>query len=248
MRAHLTFANVMSVIALFVALGGVGYAAATLPKNSVGTAQIKKDAVTGAKVKNSSLTGTDIKNKSLTAADFDGSIQGQQGPQGVRGPTGPQGEPGPPGQLPADSLVVVNAAKALSTSSAQTISGSQGEPPGFGADLPLSGASWTQRATETNEVAGGVVDVTWPDNCWNGGDFSGVYIEALVDGKIVASTGAETSEHPGETRTLDFYPGIALFEPGQDTPRTLTVKVHDACDTGQHFAVGGLRLTVRGTR
>ena len=37
LRARLTFANVMSVAALFVALGGTGYAAIVLPANSVGT-------------------------------------------------------------------------------------------------------------------------------------------------------------------------------------------------------------------
>ena len=39
-RSHLSFANVISVIALFVALGGASYAAVTLPKNSVGAKQI----------------------------------------------------------------------------------------------------------------------------------------------------------------------------------------------------------------
>lgn len=42
----LTYANVMSTIAVFIALGGVSYAAVKLPKNSVGSAQIKKNAVT----------------------------------------------------------------------------------------------------------------------------------------------------------------------------------------------------------
>jgi hypothetical protein len=101
-RSHLSFANVTSVIALFVALGGVSYAAMTLPRNSVGTAQIKKDAVTGAKVKNSSLTGSDVQNESLTASDFNGSVQGPQGPPGVQGPQGiqgPKGDKGDPGPL-----------------------------------------------------------------------------------------------------------------------------------------------------
>ncbi len=44
-------ALVISLIALFVALGGTSYAAINaLPRNSVGTAQIKNGAVTGAKL------------------------------------------------------------------------------------------------------------------------------------------------------------------------------------------------------
>jgi hypothetical protein len=96
-RSHLTYANVTASLALFVALGGVGYAAATLPKNSVGTAQIKNSAVTGAKVKNSSLTGADIKDKSLKPADFDGAVQGPQGIQGPAGPSGVKGDTGATG-------------------------------------------------------------------------------------------------------------------------------------------------------
>jgi hypothetical protein len=44
-------ALVISLIALFVALGGTSYAAMTrLPANSVGTAQLKNNAVTGKKL------------------------------------------------------------------------------------------------------------------------------------------------------------------------------------------------------
>jgi hypothetical protein len=51
---------VISVLALFVALGGTSYAVTQLPKNSVGTPQLKKNAVTGTKVKDGSLTGADV--------------------------------------------------------------------------------------------------------------------------------------------------------------------------------------------
>jgi hypothetical protein len=44
-RRRLTFANVTSGLALFVALGGTSYAAVTLPTNSVGSAQIRTHAV-----------------------------------------------------------------------------------------------------------------------------------------------------------------------------------------------------------
>jgi len=49
-RAHLTYANVMATIAVFVALGGTSYAAIT---------------VTGRNVKNSSLTYKDLKKNTL---------------------------------------------------------------------------------------------------------------------------------------------------------------------------------------
>jgi hypothetical protein len=63
-------ALVVSIIALIVAMGGTGYAAVSLPKNSVGTKQLKKNAVIGSKIKKNSVTGSKVKNHSLTGADI----------------------------------------------------------------------------------------------------------------------------------------------------------------------------------
>lgn len=59
-------ALVISLIALFVALGGTSYAALNLPKNSVGAKQLKKNAVTVTKIKNGSVTAAKINTKGLT--------------------------------------------------------------------------------------------------------------------------------------------------------------------------------------
>jgi hypothetical protein len=45
LRAHLSYANVVSTLCLFILLGGIAYAANQLPKNSVGSPQLKKGAV-----------------------------------------------------------------------------------------------------------------------------------------------------------------------------------------------------------
>lgn len=73
LRPRLTYANAMSTIALFVALGGGAYAV-SVPRNSVGTTQLKANAVTAAKVKNRSLLASDFKRGQLrlgTAARAD---------------------------------------------------------------------------------------------------------------------------------------------------------------------------------
>ena len=85
-------AMLVACAALIVALGGVSYAAATLPKNSVGTAQLRKKAVTGAKLKHNAVTSAKVKNGSLLAADFK-TGQIPAGPKGPKGDTGPQGAP-----------------------------------------------------------------------------------------------------------------------------------------------------------
>ncbi|HEX6666908.1 MAG TPA: hypothetical protein VF081_09990 [Solirubrobacterales bacterium] len=67
-RKRLTYANVMSSIAVFLVLGGAtALAANQLAKNSVGPNQLKKSAVTTAKIKNDAVTGPKIKEQSLGA-------------------------------------------------------------------------------------------------------------------------------------------------------------------------------------
>ena len=67
MKGQLTFANVMSVIAVFLALGGTAFAV-QLGKNTVGSKQLKKNAVTGAKVKAEAITEAKVKAEAITGA------------------------------------------------------------------------------------------------------------------------------------------------------------------------------------
>jgi hypothetical protein len=91
-------AMVIAIVALGVALGGTGYAAVTLPANSVGTAQLKKDAVNSLKVKNGSLLKADFKSGQIPA--------GPVGPTGATGTAGPAGPAGPfPDALPPAKTV-----------------------------------------------------------------------------------------------------------------------------------------------
>src|SRR5581483_8839906 len=75
---RITPGTVLATIALFLALGGVSYAAATLPRNSVTTVQVK--------------------DHSLLAKDF---ARGQI-------PRGPVGPAGPAGSAAASKWVLVN--------------------------------------------------------------------------------------------------------------------------------------------
>ena len=61
LRPRLTYANVLSSLALFVALGGGAYAASQLPAKSVGTSQLKNGAVTTKKVKDHTVLRKDVK-------------------------------------------------------------------------------------------------------------------------------------------------------------------------------------------
>ena len=59
-------ALVIACVALFVSLGGVGYAAAT---GSIDSREIKNNTIRGKDVRNNGLSGRDIANASLSGAD-----------------------------------------------------------------------------------------------------------------------------------------------------------------------------------
>jgi hypothetical protein len=71
LRSRLTYANVMSTAAAFLALTGASaFAASQLAKNSVGSRQLKAKSVTTGKIANNSVTGTKVANGSLTGVDI----------------------------------------------------------------------------------------------------------------------------------------------------------------------------------
>ena len=65
-RRRPTAALVISIIALFVALGGSSYAAFRLPNSSVGTKQLKNGAVTTRKLKNGAITAAKLNVTGVT--------------------------------------------------------------------------------------------------------------------------------------------------------------------------------------
>jgi hypothetical protein len=80
-----------------MALGGVSWAAATLPKNSVGAKHIKAEAVGTEEVADGALTKTDFDGGGVSGAPGTAGAAGPKGATGDAGPAGPQGDPGQPG-------------------------------------------------------------------------------------------------------------------------------------------------------
>jgi hypothetical protein len=139
-RKRLTFANVMSSIAVFLVLGGAAAFAASkkigsdqLKANAVTAGKIKKNAVASTKIRQSAITTAKVKNKAITAAKIaKGAVTNEKLGEGA-----------------------VNFAKiAGGTNLIATASGSLGATNGTGttpADIPLTG-------TTTFTPPAGVVD------------------------------------------------------------------------------------------
>ena len=77
-RRHLTYANVMSTLAMFLVVAGGTALAASVKKNSVSSNSIKDNAVLSKDLKNGkAVASSDVKDNSLSASDVkDGSLTG----------------------------------------------------------------------------------------------------------------------------------------------------------------------------
>jgi hypothetical protein len=98
---HFSYANVVATLALFLALGGVSYAAVKLPRDSVGATQIRAGAVGTSEVRDGSLTAADFARGALAGQ---AAVPGPAGPTGATGAIGPRGATGATGPQGATGL------------------------------------------------------------------------------------------------------------------------------------------------
>src|SRR2546423_2683232 len=123
--AHHFKSNAIAWIALFFALGGMSYAAVSLPARSVGTRQLKRNAVISSRVKNRSLLAVDFKAGQLPRGAT--GAAGAQGPQGPKGDARPAGPTGPSSASEIEVAGPVAAGAGASTTVA-TLSGLSAGP------------------------------------------------------------------------------------------------------------------------
>lgn len=75
LRTHLTYANVMASLAVFLVLGGAGAWAAKSQTQKIGSTQIKASAITTAKIKNAAVGNSKLQDGSVSTAKLaDGSV------------------------------------------------------------------------------------------------------------------------------------------------------------------------------
>ena len=69
-RKHLSYANVVASLALFLALGGVAVAAVTLPRDSVGRPQIRTDAVNPPEIAADAVRSPEIRAEAVRSSEI----------------------------------------------------------------------------------------------------------------------------------------------------------------------------------
>lgn len=95
LRPRLTYANIIASVALFVALGGTGWAVTKLPRNSVGSKQIRSKAVGRSELRSRAVSSRHLRSGAVSLGKLSRSARAAL--RGAQGPAGPQGPPGPAG-------------------------------------------------------------------------------------------------------------------------------------------------------
>jgi len=119
LRPTLSYANVMSSVAVFIALGGTGYAVTKLPRNSVGATQLKANAVTSSKIRARAVQRSDLAPSARIAA------RGPRGADGPAGTAGAQGSAGPSETIqvrPSATVQIPNGARSPATLASVSLS------------------------------------------------------------------------------------------------------------------------------
>jgi hypothetical protein len=146
LRNRLSYANVAATLALVLAAGGSSYAALSLPKNSVGSAQIRSGAV-----------GThELRNRGVHAIDIAPSTR--RSLRGRRGPTGSAGPPAAKFFAAVDSNGVFMRGNA--TNGGHTVQGSGLYTVGFAQSVSSCVYSATLGTTDGSAAAPGRITVT----------------------------------------------------------------------------------------
>ena len=195
-RKHLSFANVISVIALFVALGGASYAAVNLPKNSVGPKQLKKRAVRGKHINRNAVSASKIQGNSISSPKIaDGSVFGAD---------------------LADNSVGSSELADNSVGSGEVIDGSLGQTEfAPGATVPHVTVQFTQSAADLGNGAEVSVDAQCPEGqtALGGGtrgDLTNSELTKVTASRPIISTG--NSGAPADDGTFTGWRGTFVNE------------------------------------
>lgn len=239
---RLTYANVVSTLALFLVLAGGAAIAAKVPKKSVGPSQLKARAVTTAKIRANAVTTRKIKANSVSNQKIkDGAIEGEKVQNGSLGADDIDVRSMPFGR-------VVQRARGSSTLSVTDTAKA----------YPLTDAVYTQQANET-DVFLGALDVTFSAACTSPRTATAQVLldpedqlkpaetEIVAQGTLKDEAGVGTLSRRIE---LGASGGATAsrFEPGSPKTRRLTIIVFGTCAAGSGITATFGGVDVIGTR
>jgi hypothetical protein len=229
-RKRLTYANVMSTIAVFLVLGGAtAFAAHQLGRHSVGARQLKANAVSTAKIKKEAVSRKKIKNSAVdTTKIADGTVAGTD----------------------------INLA---STPFGRVVARMRGSSPLALTEslqlYPLAPNTFTQAADEVDTFPG-AVDVTFSAGCTAPRNAAALVMAdpanpAKPTTSDLVGLGEVQDEAGGVVNKrieIGPFPGIGgKFEPGVAKAHTVYVAVEAECKTGSGVSATFGGIDVIGT-
>ncbi len=238
LRKRLTYANVMSSIAVFLVLGGAtavaakkigsnelksgSVTAAKLKKNAVTAAKLKKNAVTRAKIRNGAVNSSKIGDGSVTGADIDAaSTPFSQVVAEVRGGSAPFVEG--PYQF-----------------GNPTFTQNAGEDVQFNGALDVTFDAGC--AAPRQAVALLLLDAPTPGIPSKSKDIIGL-------GLVEDLTGAQAAHRMEFSQFSGSFSPMSLFAPAAATPHTFSVLLAELdCTAGSGATVSGAGVDVIGTK
>ena len=145
------------------------------------------------------------------------------------------------GSQPGSGIV----ARAASTGPVASSSSPDFLDPDDGTPIPLTGATWTQHADETDQIYG-EVEFTPPEACATPFGPGFLLVPFFIDGQQVGEAFSAALRDDTLRIKTDF--GRYVYEPGTSETRTLTAVALDTCRDGNHFTVDSVKVSVEGVR
>jgi hypothetical protein len=246
-RTRLSYANVMSTLAVFLVLGGAAAVAAKVPKHSVGPHQIRSNAVTTPKIKANAVTTRKLKKNAVATVKIrDNAV------------TNPKIDDG---AVTASKLAegAVTGAKidAASTPFGQIVQEARGVttvalPDEVLTEYPLSNATYTQQAGSDDTYIG-AIKVTIPDTCTGARKVTAAILRDVADPLAATPSEYLASREFVDTGggalgiQIDIGPGVG-FQPQAATSHTLSLVAEADCGTGGGVTASFGGVDVIGTK
>jgi hypothetical protein len=250
-RKRLTYANVMSSIAVFLILGGAtAFAAHQLGKNTVGSKQLKKNAVTTAKIKKEAVGGAKLKKGAVTGDKIAaGTVSGDK--IAANAVTGDKIADGTVtgADINAGNTPFARVTARLRGNSALAVNNTF-------QSYPVNPNTYSQAPNEVDSYAG-AVDLAFSAACTTPRSASAYVLvdpanpltptvnDVVAVGQISDSTGGALN------RRIDLgpYPGLGgKFEPGTTKTHIVYLVVNGTCSTGSGITASAGAVDVIGTR
>lgn len=230
-RQRLTYANVVSTIALFLVLGGAtAVAARKVPKHSVGPRQLKANAVRTPHIKANAVTTRKIKKNAITTIKIrDNAIRDSKIADGAV-----------TAAKIADGAVTSAKVDAAGMPFGRIVNEARGNATvALGEDLtayPLAGAAYTQPAGR-DDVYLGALNVTIPDTCLAPRKVTVAILsdspdpEAAEGSEFLASREFVDDGSEALGVQIDVGPGVG-FQPAGAASHTLSLVARAKCEGG----------------